>query len=299
LKLNPRTSAEQESRTMFTLRTAVLALLGIAGGAAVVAAQPPALPTPRPSPNASVSQTVGITEITVHYSRPGVKGRQIWGKLVPYGEVWRTGANENTTIQFSTPVRIDGHELPAGTYGLQTIPTAQDWTFILSKDADRWGAFTYDPKHDALRATVHPAPAAEQEWMSFDFTDLSDNAAVLELRWEKIRVPVRIEVDTTKQVVGAAKSVIRWQTPMNAASYCLQAGACLDEAAHWIDASIAIEATFANQRAKAQLLAKRNDYKDAVAMAEKALATGKASPNPPPAAQLSDLESQIAQWKSK
>ena len=228
-----------------------------------------------------------------------MKGRAVWGKVVPYGEVWRTGANENTTIQFTTPVRIGGHELPAGTYGVQTIPTAQDWTFILSKDADRWGAFTYDPKDDALRATIHPEPAPQQEWMSFEFTDLSDTSATLVLRWEKLRVPVKIEVDTPKAVVGNAKAALRWQTPLAAASYCVQSGECLAEAGHWIDASIAIEPTFSNQRLKAQLLAKRNDFKGAVAEAEKAIAAGRASTPPAPPTQVTDLEAQVAQWKAK
>ncbi|HEV2844531.1 MAG TPA: DUF2911 domain-containing protein, partial [Thermoanaerobaculia bacterium] len=106
---------------------------------------------PRPSPNASISTMVGVTEIKINYSRPGVKDRKVWGGLVPYGEVWRTGANENTTITFSTPVRIGGKELPAGIYGLQTIPTEGDWTVIFSKDAELWGAFNYKPENDALR----------------------------------------------------------------------------------------------------------------------------------------------------
>src|SRR6185369_17671225 len=139
---------------------------------------------PRPSPNASGSQMIGITTVTLHYSRPGVKGRKIWGGLVPYGEVWRTGANENTTIQFSTPVKVEGHELPAGLYGLQTIPTpGGDWTLILSKDADLWGAFEYKQEHDALRVPVKARPAADQERMSFEFYDLTDTSANLVLRW--------------------------------------------------------------------------------------------------------------------
>jgi hypothetical protein len=282
---------------MSMLRTAVLTALGVASGAATLSAQPPALATPRPSPNASLSQTVGITEINLHYSRPGVKGRKIWGDVVPFGQVWRTGANENTTIQFTTPVKIDGHEVPAGLYGVQTIPTAQDWTFILTKDADRWGAFSYDQKNDALRVTVHPEAAPQQEWMSFTFSDLSDTAATLELRWEKVRVPVRIEVDTAKAVVGAAKAALRWQTPLTAAGYCVQSGTCLDEASHWIDASIAMDTNFSNLRMKAMLQAKQNDFKGAVTTGEKALAAGKASANPPAPAQVTDFEKQIAQWK--
>jgi|HubBroStandDraft_3_1064219.scaffolds.fasta_scaffold00522_4 hypothetical protein len=261
------------------------------------AAQPPAIPTPRPSPNASVSQTVGVTEITLHYSRPGVKGRVIWGKLVPYGEVWRTGANENTTISFSTPVKLDGKELPAGTYGLQTLPTAGSWTVILSKDADQWGAFSYNPAHDALRLEAKPRAADFQEWMEFEFSDLTDTSATLALRWEKLRLPIHIEVDTPRLVAAKARSVLRWQTPFQAASYCLQSGSCLDDAARWLDASIDIEPTFANQRAKAMLLAKRNDLKSAVAYGEKALAAAKAGAQPPPADQVSALEAQVAQWK--
>jgi hypothetical protein len=263
-----------------------------------VAAQQPPIPTPRPSPNASVSQTVGVTEITLHYSRPGVKGRAIWGKLVPYDQVWRTGANENTTISFSTPVKIDGKELPAGTYGLQTLPAAGSWTVILSKDADRWGAFSYDPAHDALRFAARPVAADFQEWMSFELSDLSDGGATLALRWEKLRLPIRIEVDTPREVAVKARSVLRWQPPYQAASYCLQVGSCLDDAARWLDASIAIEPTFSNQRAKAMLLAKRNDLKSAVAFGEKALAAAKGGAQPPPPDQVSALEAQIAQWKA-
>jgi hypothetical protein len=250
---------------------------------------------PRPSPNASVSQTIGITEVTVHYSRPGVKGRVIWGKLVPYGEVWRTGANENTTVTFSTPVKIEGKELPAGTYGLQTLPTENDWTVIFSKDAELWGAFDYKPDHDALRVQVKPQPAEPQEWMGFEFTDLTDSSASLVLRWEKLRLPLHLQVDTPKLV--AARPELRWQAPYAAASYCLQRDACLDEASRWLDASIALEPTFQNQSAKATLLAKRNDFAGAVSFGEKALRAAKSATQPPSATQVSELETKIAKWK--
>jgi hypothetical protein len=259
-------------------------------------AQPPGLQLPRPSPNASVSQTIGVTEVTVRYSRPGVKGRTIWGKLVPYGEVWRTGANENTTIRFSTPVRIDGKELPAGIYGLQTLPGADDWTVILSKDADEWGAFSYKPEHDALRFHVKPATiATPQEWMGFDFRDLSDTSAVLALRWERLEVAWKIEADTPRLLVANARSELRWQDA--AAAWCVQSGSCLADAARWLDASIATEPTFGNQRAKAQLLARQSDFKGAVQVAERALAAAHAAKQQPPPAQVADLESRIAEWK--
>lgn len=254
---------------------------------------------PRPSPKASVAQTVGITDITIQYSRPGVKGRTIWGELVPYGEVWRTGANENTTIRFSTPVRIGGKELPAGLYGLQTIPTANEWTVIFSKDADEWGAFNYKPENDALRIQARPEPADFEERMSFGFDDVTDNSAKVVLRWEKIAVPFTVEVDTPKLVTEQLKSAVRWQTPYQAANWCIQSDTCLDEASRWLDASITLEPTFQNQRAKAQLLAKRNDFKGAVSWGEKALAAAKSAQQAPPAQQVADLEKSLGEWRKK
>ena len=269
-------------------------------GLAAAATAQQQLTLPRLSPNASVTQNVGITEITLHYSRPGVKGRKIWGELVPYGEVWRTGANENTTIRFSTPVKIGGKELPAGLYGLQTIPTAADWTVIFSKDADQWGAFSYKPENDALRIQATPQAADFQERMSFELADLTDNSAKVVLHWEKLAVAFTVEVDTPKLVTDQLKTAVRWQTPLQAANWCIQNDTCLDDASRWLDASIAIEPTFANQRAKALFLAtKKNDAKGAVAWGEKALAAAKAAAQPPAPQQVSDLEKSIADWKKK
>ncbi|MDP9121126.1 MAG: DUF2911 domain-containing protein [Acidobacteriota bacterium] len=273
-----------------------LAVLAAALAAAPLAAQQqPSLPLP--SPHASVSQTFGVTEVTLRYSRPGVKGRAIWGQLVPYGQVWRTGANENTTISWNTPVRIGGKELPAGTYGLQTIPTAGEWTVIFSKDADQWGAFSYKQENDALRIQVKPQPAEPEERMAFEIENVTDSSAEVVLRWERLKVPFRIEADTPQLVVAAARGGLRWQT--QAAAYCVQAGSCLDDAARWLDASIAVEPGFGNQRTKALLLARREDWKGAVTYGEKALAAAHAQQQPPPGNQLQELETQIAQWKKK
>jgi hypothetical protein len=247
------------------------------------------LDLPRPSPNASVTQMVGITDITIKYSRPGVKGREIWGKLVPYGEVWRTGANENTTIKFSTPVKIEGHELPAGLYGLQTFPSAGDWTVVFSKDANEWGAFSYKPEHDALRVQVKPQPAPFRERMGFDFEDVTDTSAKVVLSWEKLQVPFTIEVDTPALVQAKLKDAVRWQAPYQAANYCIQNNTCLDEASRWLDASIAMQENYANLRAKAMLLAKRNDP-GAATYAQKALAAAKTAQQPPDPQQIKDLE---------
>jgi len=148
---------------------------------------------PRVSPNASVSQTIGVTEVTISYGRPGVKGRTIWGELVPYGEVWRTGANEATTISFSKDVTVEGEPLPAGTYALFTIPKEAEWIIVFNKNAQQWGAFDYNASQDALRVKVKPQAASPQEWMSFSFEDLSSNSATVVLRLEKLAVPFKIQ----------------------------------------------------------------------------------------------------------
>ncbi|HYU32343.1 MAG TPA: DUF2911 domain-containing protein [Thermoanaerobaculia bacterium] len=274
------------------------ALLALQLAAAASAQQQLALP--RPSPNANVAQTIGVTDVSIHYSRPGVKGRTIWGGLVPYSQVWRTGANENTTITFSTPVKIGGTELPAGTYGLQTIPTQDQWTVIFSKDAELWGAFDYKQEHDALRIQATPRPApAPVERMRFTFENVTDNAAEVVLAWEKLEVPFTVEVDTPKLAAAAAGKAIGWQTPYQAANWCIQNDSCLDDAGRWLEASIALSPNFANQRAKATLLAKRNDYPGAVSWGEKALAAAKTAEQPPQQQAVADLEKLVGEWKGK
>ncbi len=150
----------------------------------------------RISPKAGVEQTVGFTKITIDYSRPGVKGRTIWGALVPYNVVWRAGANEATKITFSTDVKINGKKLKAGSYGFFTIPTAKNWTIIFNKVADQWGAFEYNDVEDALRVEVTPEKddSCWQEWLAYTFTKTSDNTAVMRLEWEKLKVPFTVEV---------------------------------------------------------------------------------------------------------
>jgi len=280
-------------RLRAVLPAASLLTLQMAAGAALAQQ----LDLPRPSPNASVTQTIGVTEVTLRYSRPGVKERKIWGDLVPYGQVWRTGANENTTIKFNTPVKIDGHELPAGIYGVQTIPTEGDWTVIFSKDANEWGAFSYKQEDDALRIQAKPQPAEFRERMAFDFEDVTDTQATVVLHWEKLKVPFKLEVDTPKLVMAKLNDSLRWQTPLQAANYCIQNNACLDEAGRWIDASLALQENFANLRAKAMLLAKKNDSKGAASYGERALAAAKTAQQAPNAQQVSDLEKMVADWK--
>ncbi len=148
----------------------------------------------RISPKASVSQTVGFTDVTVSYSRPGVKGRKIWGGLVPYDKVWRAGANEATKITFGTDVMINGKKLSAGSYGFFTVPGRNEWTLIFNKVADQWGAFEYNEAEDALRVTVKPVKGNFTEWLRYEITKTSDNTATISLEWENLKVPFKVEV---------------------------------------------------------------------------------------------------------
>ena len=162
---------------------------------------------PRASLKAEVMQRIGVdTDIKIVYSRPGVKGREIWGKLVPYGMAkpddeskgkpypWRGGANENTTIEFSKDVLVDGNKLPAGTYSLFFIPSEKDWTVIFNKNYKQWGSFSYDQADDALRITVTPVKAPFTEWLTYGFDDLAGTSCTAYLQWEKLRVPFKVAV---------------------------------------------------------------------------------------------------------
>ena len=146
----------------------------------------------RVSPKASVMQVVGFTEVEITYSRPGVKDRKIWDGLVPYNKVWRTGANEATTIRFSTNVEIEGKKLPAGTYSFFAIPNKDEWTLIFNKTAEQWGAFEYNESEDALRVNVKPETGQMQEWLAYTITKTSDKSAVVRLEWEKVKVPFKV-----------------------------------------------------------------------------------------------------------
>lgn len=160
---------------------------------------------PRQSPKASVTQRIGIdTDIKIDYSRPGVKGRKIWGNIVPYGLIpgnkysnekpfpWRGGANENTTIEFTSDVMVDGNKLPAGKYSLHFIPSETTWIVIFNKDSEQWGSYKYNEADDALRIKVTPVKAPFQEWLIYGFEDLAENSATAYLHWEELKIPFKI-----------------------------------------------------------------------------------------------------------
>jgi hypothetical protein len=246
-------------------------LLGLAAALAAITttaatARAQRLSSPEESPPARVQQTVGLTEIAVSYHRPAVSGRAIWGQLVPYGEVWRSGANANTTISFSSDVKIGGKPLRAGTYGLHTIPTATTWTVIFSTATTAWGSYTYDPKEDALRVTVTPRPlAALEERLAYRFDEPTGTKATLVLAWEKLAVPIAIEVDTPKVVMASMRRELRGRAGyageswVEAARYWLRNGGPLDEALRMADRSIGMGATYGNLTTRADILDKQRN----------------------------------------
>jgi hypothetical protein len=178
-----------------SLRAALPLLLLGAVLAAPALAQERGNEEARASPNAAVSQTIGTTEVRITYGRPQVKGRTIFSDdgLVPYGEVWRTGANEATTISFSSDVTVQGESLAAGTYSLYTIPGPDSWTIIFNDTAEQWGT-NYDNSKDVLRVDATPASAPSREMMTFLFTDVTDTSGTCVLHWADVRVPFEIEV---------------------------------------------------------------------------------------------------------
>jgi hypothetical protein len=260
------------------------------------------LKLPRPSPKAVLSQTIGLTDFTVTYSRPGVKGRKIWGGLVPYGEVWRTGANEATSFVTTGEATIAGRKLPAGEYSLYTIPGETEWTMIISTEKGAWGSFTYDKAKDASRLTVKPAAAPHEEWMRFTFENLAPSSGDLVLHWEKLQLSIPIEVATHDQAMAnihAAMAEMKAddsQTPYRSAQYCFNAGVNLDEAMTWAEQSVARKAGFFNLSLLADMKMKAGNTKDAIATAERALKVGKEDPDKP---DTRTIEGKLSEWKAK
>jgi TolA-binding protein len=229
--------------------------------------------TPRvPSPAATVSQTVGISKVTVNYSRPSVKNREVWGKLVPYGwnvqgfgsgnsAPWRAGANENTIITFTHPAKVEGTLVPAGQYGLFFVVN-QDNTgeVILSKDNRSWGSFFYDQKNDQMKAKIKLNAVPHTEMLTYEFENTTKNTVDLVLNWEKKQFPVKIEFATDDIVMANAKEELKgpigfnWQGLNSAAIYAVNNKVNMEEALRWADQAIAQNRSFATLSTKANLL---------------------------------------------
>jgi len=215
---------------------------------------------PRISQHGVTTQTIGISTVTIEYSRPLAGTREVWGKIVPYGKVWRAGANENSTITFSDDVSIEGKPLPAGTYGLHMIPDKDQWTIIFSKNSTSWGSFSYDEKEDALRVTVKPATDQAFDTLTYTFDDVKPDSAAATLRWEKIAVPFRVSVDVKAAVLKSIRNQLRsvggftWSGYDEAANWCLDNNYNLEEALKWEDTSIQNEDRFENLETKSRIL---------------------------------------------
>lgn len=246
----------------------------------------------------SVTERVGITDITLNYSRPGVKGREgkIWGQLIPAGYTdqgfgtskaapWRAGSNENTTIEFSSDVTIEGQPLAAGKYGFFIAYDPNECTLIFSRNSSSWGSFFYDTNEDALKVKVHPAPMdKEVEWLRYEFMDQKENSATIALEWEKLSIPFKVEVDYVKTQLESFRRELRsdkgfpWNAWMQAAQFCAQRNTDLDEGLAWANASISTpfigQKNFQTLSTKAQILTLQGKTAEADATMKEALPLG-------------------------
>ncbi len=257
------------------------------------------LQLPRPSPAAKVMQTVGLTEISVEYSSPGVKGRKIWGAVVPYGEVWRTGANATTKVTFSKDVTVGGTQVPAGSYAFFAIPTTGEWTLILNKDFNQGGAFKYDKNQDVARVQVQPKPIPQRERLVYIVSDFTNDTASLDLEWEKIRVSLPIKLNTDAQALANIKSMVdgAWGPYTSAARYMLETKKDYDAGLQLVDKSLAIKEDWFNLWTKAQLLHAKGKSREAYNFAQKADQLGQKTPDRYFLAD--EVKKALVDWKGK
>lgn len=222
------------------------------------------LELPRVSPAAEITQTIGLSEISIKYSRPAVHGRDIWGGLVPYNNgipfPWRAGANENTTISFSDDVKINEKPLSAGTYSFHIIPSRNEWILIFNKQYKAWGSFFYDSTQDALRIKVIPERIHFNEWLEYRFENITSNSFDVCMHWEKMNVRFTVEFDEVQIVLESIREQLlstpgfSWQGPMQAAQFCLDNEVNYEEGLNWIDQSIERNQNFSNILVKVELL---------------------------------------------
>jgi hypothetical protein len=315
---------------MFLKRLSVFSfailLTAICAAPYVSAQQPPLQIKPiRPSQKASVMQTIGVTDITITYSRPPVKGRTIFADapasmaarakgeatldnqnerqkgepIVPYDHVWRAGANEATMFVVTDDVLINGQPLKAGTYSMHAIPGKDEWTIIFNNDAGQWGSFTYDEKKDALRVKTKPQMASDnQEWLTYFFDPVTDNSATANLRWEKLRVPFTVEVKDVKALWRARADALIAANPTNEVLPLQVANTYAgdknwDEALKFVDQSVKVKETFRNLSARASILWAAGKKQEALAAADVAIAKGKADK-----ADTAAFEKRVAGWKT-
>jgi hypothetical protein len=258
--------------------------------------------TPQPSPSSSITQAVGVSDISIEYSRPGIKGRQIFGELVPFGKVWRTGANASTKLKFSTDVTLEGHKIPAGEYALYTVPGKQEWKIIINKKLD--SAQNHDKTEDLLSFKVNPKmmPLAVERF-TIEIADITDTTANISLMWAQTRIDIKLETDTDKMVMegiklyrdsDGEKKAGAWY---NAARYYFDNDKNIDEALEMVSNSLELnDKRFWVLRLKSQILAKKGDYSEAIVFAKRSLVSAQKAGND----QYVKLnEEAIASWEGK
>ena len=260
-------------------------IAAIVGGlifAASAPAQTPKLEFPAPSPACTIKQRVGLTDIEIAYSRPSMKGREIFGNVVPFGTVWRTGANNATKITFSTPVNLNGTEVAAGTYALYTLPGENEWTIILNKGVGKSGT-QYDEKEDVVRFKTTPVKLADTsiETFTIEFNHLRDESAVINLIWEKTVVPIKVELDVTSKLLPQIEAVMAAEGGnkpyFQAAMFYYDHGQDLSKAKEWVEAAIKQREAYYIVHLKAKILAKLGDKEGAIAAANRSTELAKAA----------------------
>ncbi len=290
------------------------------------------LTLPRPSQKASVMQTIGVTDVTITYFRPGVKGRAIFAEapktmvdrakgqstldnsferlpgepLVPYGYMWRTGANDATQFTVTDDVMINGQKLAAGSYSLHTIPGKAEWTIIFNGQANQWGSFNYDASKDTLRVKAKPEWVKDnQEWLAFSFDNVAEDSATVNIRWEKVRVPFTVTVDTVGVAMAKARTFLTtakpddWRPRYSVGDYAMrnkvtdEGMTLLSEALRLADAAIKAKEDYGNLAGRANILLSMGRKDEGLAAAEKAIAFGKANK-----ANTAFLESRVANVKA-
>ena len=260
---------------------------------------------PQPSPAATIIQTIGLTDVTIKYHTPGVKGREIWGNLVPYKQVWRTGANEATLITFSDNVKINGEEIAAGTYSLFSQPDSlYNWFVILNKNTTLWGTEGYNGAEDVLKVKAKAGPVSHHETFQFAFSNITENTGTLSFAWEKVQVSFIIEVDTDLKALALLQEDLKnakpdnWQLFAQATAHLIQKNTNHELALEWINKSLSINSNFYNNWVKAQLLAQKEEYEGAVEFCKQAIKLGKKSQDEYKKYE-SDIERNLSIWKFK
>ena len=267
-----------------TFRTCLALLVLILGVIPLTGQQ---IDLPRKSPKASVSYQVGLTDVRITYSSPAVNNRKIWGDLVPYGEIWRAGANEATTIEFTTDVNLEGQNLPAGRYAFFVIPRPADmaWTAVFNKEADQWGPFRYDESKDVLRVDVKPTfNNGVQERLVYSIHDHDTDKGYIKLAWEEVRLYLRFQVnvlqhsmDNILTAIDDAPEEKQWIIYAQGANYLLESDQNIRQGLQWADMSTARKSSSWNWWIKAQLQARSGDLTSAIASATKSIELGEAA----------------------